>query len=113
DQGASVYSVNWHATGIEKNLEPDVIALKFSELPETLLRKFIPRLDLGDLRAYVKKREALMVARITLANRLNAISRDWNMGQHHKTADVQDGEEYISKSRKEFEGKNDKELEAL
>lgn len=74
-RGIKIYYTNWHKTGIEKDLEPDQIAAKFSMLDRSILYRFVPRVDLIPLRDAVDVRNYQVRVRVAMTNRRGAILR--------------------------------------
>jgi hypothetical protein len=60
NKGIKVVTCHWHRTGIEKSLEPQEIALRFSELSDDLFNKIKLRSDIAELRVYVQQRLSLL-----------------------------------------------------
>lgn len=74
-RGFTVTYANWHATGIEKNLPAEEIALKYAVAPEDIFRTFSARPDLVELRQRVAQRQAILEYRKAAVLKLKGIAR--------------------------------------
>ncbi|SRR6266700_1104612 len=83
-RGIQVYRAHWHSTGIPKGLEPEEIALRFSQLPESQLQLMRLRPEILQLGQMVAIRQAFVEHRKADVLRLGAIRR---------AAGIADGEE--------------------
>jgi hypothetical protein len=79
DRGANVVYCHWHATGLEKGLEPEQIAQAFVTLPNDIFKTLKIREDILHLREGVKARLAVMQYRKSAGLKLGAIARSYNV----------------------------------
>src|ERR1035441_9209813 len=75
EQGAKIVTAHWHATGIEKGLGADEIALGFLKAPADIFRPVRIRGDIYNLRDLVLTRNAVMDYRMRCGQRLVAVAR--------------------------------------
>lgn len=80
-QGVQLFTAHWHATGIDKGLEPAEIAAAFSLLEESTLRTYVGRPDLAELRALVLCRNAVLDYRKAAASQLGAAIRSLGVSE--------------------------------
>lgn len=74
-QGFRVVSAHWHATGIEKNLEPTEIAQQFYNLSDEPFTEVKLRADIFELRQMIAARYAVLDFRRAAQLKLSAVSR--------------------------------------
>jgi hypothetical protein len=75
-KGFKTVCCHWHKTGIEKNLPPEDIAQKFTQLNDSLFRPLVYRRDLAELRKAVSLRRALLQFYGDGVRRIKSIARD-------------------------------------
>ena len=75
-QGIELYSIHWHASGVEKGLPAQDIAEKFAAIPEDRLLPFRPNLEITKLRQLVHSRRAILDIRKAGQQRLKALGKN-------------------------------------
>lgn len=110
ERGAQVVYCHWHATGLDKGLNAEQIALAFLGLPSDIFRPLKIRDDIANLREVVKARLAVVDLRKRANQRLDAIAKGMMLDKDNLPAWLKTSYDEIKEFQKEHENPVEREI---